>query len=203
MPCTPANFVAGYHDIYFLPYDATPSGSAFDLGNTGPDGVEFEHEEYSTPIMGDALGPQTVIDHVNQGATLTISFTLQEFKNHAVRKFLAPWAFNTTGGDWSAATTPYGHYDVGIPGEIGSQSAHGHLFFVPRTGTPAAAVEPTNDVIYVRGMVVGPKRYSYDTRHRIIPVRFQCVPFYVGTPGVWRLAHYTNGITASHIPSPT
>ena len=199
MACTPANFVAGYHDIYFMPY-GTSSGSALDLGNTGPEGVDFEHEEYSTPITGDALGPQTVIDHVNQGGTLTISFTIQEFKNATVRKFLAPWALNEVGGNWGNATSPYGHYYVGIPGEIGSQCAHGYLFFSPRAGTPAYAVESTDKIVMVKGMVVGPKRYSYDTRHRIIPVRFQCVPFYVTADTAWKLAHYTDSIAYADLP---
>jgi len=178
--------IAGYHDLYWMEYGV--SASAVLLGGTGPDGIDLELEEASTPIMGDALGPTTIIDHVNQGGNCILSFVIQEVKLAVVRKFMNPWT-------QSIGTPTYGEFRVGTPGHLASQMAYGTLQAIPRTGTPAASYNASGGSgLQFVGMRVGPRRFSLDTRARFVPVRFQCVPFDIGS-GVMGWVKYISTIS--------
>lgn len=165
--------IAGYHDLYWMEYGV--STGAVLLGGTGPEGIQLELEEASTPIMGDALGPSTIIDHVNQGGNCILSFVIQEVKLAVVRKFMNPWTQST-------GTPTYGEFRIGTPGALASQSAYGTLQAIPRTSTPAASYNASGGSgLQFSGMRVGPRRFTLDTNPRYVPVRFQCVPFDIGS----------------------
>lgn len=164
-----ANMIAGYHDIYWMPF-GTSSGAVV-LGATGPDGVELVETPNEFAITGDALGPNTIVDHVNQGGNLVLSFTIQEPKLTIVKQFLNCW----TAGD---GTPTYGEFRIPTPGALASIATAGTLQLMPRTGTPAAAYMASGGQgLQMTGIPLGPRRHFLDTRPRFIPIIFQCYPF--------------------------
>ena len=171
-----ANMIAGYYDIYWMEYGV--SSGATVLGSTGPEGVEIEEEVRLAPIMGDALGPETVVDFIYQGGNLFLNFVLQEVKTTIAKKFLNCWT-------QSEGTPAYGEFRVGTPGQLGT-NVFGTLQMMPRTGTPAASYQASGGQgLQMTGIPVGNYRKFFDTRARFIPIRFQAVPFVDSTVTRW------------------
>lgn len=168
----PTNMIAGYYDMYWMA-NGVSSGAA-SLGLTGPEGVEVEEEFNMQEITGDALGPKTVLDWIYQGGNLFLNFVIQEVKAAACMKFMNPWTAAT-------GTPTYGEFKVGTPGTLASATSMGTLQMIPRTSTPAASYYGSgNQGFQFMGQVIGPHRRAFDTRARVVPVRFQCVPYDIG-----------------------
>lgn len=168
----PTNMIAGYYDMYWMA-NGVSSGAA-SLGLTGPEGVELEEEFNMQEITGDALGSKTVLDWIDQGKNVFINFVLQEVKAAACMKFLNAWNAAT-------GTPTYGEFLVGAPGRLASATAYGTLQMIPRTSTPANSYYASgNQGFQFMGMPIGPHRRAFDTRARVVPVRFQCVPYDIG-----------------------
>lgn len=165
--------IAGYFDIYWMEHGV--SSSAAILGNTGPDGINWEEEFNLQEITGDAYGPRTVVDWIYQGGNMFLNFVIQDVKLISVKKFLNPWTFST-------GTPTYGEGRMATPGALGSNTAIGTLQLIPRSGTPAASYMASGGSgMQFKGLCIGPHNRSLDTRARFVPVRFQCVPYDIGS----------------------
>lgn len=179
-----ANMIAGYYDIYWME-NGVSSGAAT-VGITGPEGVEIEEQANLFPITGDAFGPQTVVEHIYQGGNLFLNFVLQEVKLAAAKKFLNPWT-------QSAGTPAYGEFQVGVPGQLGT-NVYGTLQMIPRTSTPAASYQASGGQgLQMTGIALGNYRKFFDTRARFIPVRFQAIPF--SDSGTYRWAKWITAVS--------
>lgn len=176
--------IAGYHDLYWQPVDWDNSDW---LGMTGPEGIELTKEINMTPIVGDALGPDTIIDGIYQGGNVSLSFTLQDVKLPIVKKFLNPF-LDGTDLDEAAGSIITGRPErIGYPGRMVCDFA-GKLYAIPRAGTPAASLNPGGaSGRMFQGIASGPRVESLDTRPRFIPIMFQAYPFYDTTisPQQW------------------
>lgn len=165
-----ANMIAGYCDLYWLPYgDSGPTDANDWLGST--EGLSYTHDEQIQEITGDPLGPGTVMDSVYQGGNWFLEFTVQEIKLLVAKRFLNP--FTQSAGE--SVTGRHGY--VGTPGILGS-SVTGVLEAIPRTSTPAASLNSSGGSGFrFYGHIIGPRRYSLTTVPRFVPVRFRCYPF--------------------------
>lgn len=164
-----ADMIAGYHDLYWAEAGVSTAAA---LGATGPAGIQYIETRHHQEITGDALGPQSVVDGIYQGASVILSFQLQEIKKDTVKKFLHP---HTNGVSGSIVTTNEGF--VGTPGTLHS-AVMGKLEAIPRTGTPAASLHASGgNGRRFYGLFIGELREGLDTNARFIPVTFRCFPF--------------------------
>ena len=174
--------IAGYHDLYWQPHDAAYSES---LGMTGPEGIELNKEVFIEPITGDALGPNTVIDGIYQGANVTVSFVLQDVKRTIVKRFLSPMTEDAE----NPKVTGRPEF-LGVVGRMVCDFA-GYLYAIPRAGTPAASLNASGGSgRRLLGVCVGPRAEFLDTRPRFIPVQFQVYPEYLADE--WKFWTWTN-----------
>jgi len=185
---TPANFISGYHDLFYSDRDPDDVTLIPRIGSTGPEGIRLNLSKNFHEIKGDALGADTTVDSIVQGGNLNLEFVLQELNLNVVRQFIAP-ARETT-----SPTTRPSHNEVGLVGHLGS-SISGALYAVPREDTPAdrahhtAAGATRKTVRKFVGHVINDLPETLDSTMNVIPVQFLCFPFQdalaAGSRTVW------------------
>ena len=167
--------IAGYHAVAFAdrhtdPTSAPPSPGYVSLGSTGPEGITLTVTKEFQEVTGDALG-DTIVDAVYRGGNCVLEFVLQELNLESVKDFMS--ATRTTAAP--GATVPT-HEEVGLVGHLASSFAC-CLQLTPALLTPAAAAYDTNTTRTFLGYPTGDFTEFLDTRHRVMPVRFQVLPF--------------------------
>lgn len=179
---TPANFISGYHDLFYSDRAPTDVTSVPRIGSTGPEGIRLNLSKNFFEIRGDALGNDTIVDSIAQGGNCSLEFVLQELNLNIVRQFIAP------ARETASPTTRPTHQEVGLVGHLGS-SISGALYAVPREDTPAdrahhtAAGATRKTVRKFVGHVINDLPETLDSTMSVIPVQFLCFPF-VDSSGV-------------------
>lgn len=181
------DIIAGAHKLYYAPYGTTSGGVTY-LGRTSEGGITQIRDFLTQEITADELG-EGVVDEVYLGENMTLEFSLMDVNKDIVQEFLHPYQQTFASG----VATAVKQEQYGVAGRLAC-GVYGVLEAIPVGFSPAEAFTggsaagtagtypgtPASTPLagrQYRGLVIGTLTEGLNSRARIVPVRFRCLPY--------------------------
>jgi hypothetical protein len=161
---------AGSENLVSGAYTGTLSGVALGVFEGDAGLPALEHTRVAEDVGNTSFWAKSVIDSIEQGGNIFISFTCIEWGKAAVRT--AFWPYNATLG--RMPTVGVLLFDSAVP-----------LVLTAVAGTPAATQPATLTASKVALMPGFTPRIMFGPTLRRVPLRFRCFPFSSGGNNVW------------------